>query len=186
MTVDILINNAGFGLTGSYAETEWEDQERFIQLMVTAYAQLVHRLLPGMMERRFGRIVNVASVAGLVPPSAGHTLYGPSKSFLVSFSQSLAAEGTPHNVHVTALCPGFTYTEFHDVTKTRDKMDKLPPILMKQVEPTVHGALNSVEKNHTVYVPGKIYKLIVWLCNTLPRSLVEEMVKGQGGKFRKT
>jgi hypothetical protein len=104
---------------------------------------------------------------------------------MVFFSQSLAAEGTPHNVNVTALCPGFTYTEFHDVTKTRDKMDKLPAVLMKQVEPTVRGALKSVEKNHTVYVPGKIYKFLVWLSNTLPRSFVEELTKGQSSKYRK-
>ena len=182
--IDILVNNAGFGLTGTYAASEWQDQRKFIELMVTSYAHLAHLVLPGMMERRYGRIINVASVAGLVPPAAGHTLYGPTKSFLVSFSQALAAEGKPHGVHSSALCPGFTYTEFHDVTETRDRMDKLPGFLMMQVEPTVRGALKAVEKDRTVYVPGWQYKFLVWLSNILPRSWVEEMVKGPSSAAR--
>lgn len=178
ISIDILVNNAGFGLTGTYANTSWQDQEKFIDLMVTSYAELVHRLLPGMLERGWGRIINVASVAGLVPPAAGHTLYGASKSFLVAMSQALSAETASTGVQVSALCPGFTYTEFHDVTGTRDAMNKMPSFLMMQVGHTVEGALKAVEKNRTVYVPGWPYKFLVWLSNILPRSWVEEMVKG--------
>ena len=72
--VDVLINNAGYGLTGSYARTRWADQQAFLQVMVTAPCEFAHKVLPGMVERRFGRIVNVASVAGLMPGAAGHTL----------------------------------------------------------------------------------------------------------------
>ena len=90
--VDALVNNAGYGLPGAYSETRWEDQAAFLQVMVTAPCELAHKVLPGMVERRFGRIVNVASLAGLVPGSAGHTLYGASKAFLVRFSQSLHLE----------------------------------------------------------------------------------------------
>ena len=107
-TVDVLVNNAGYGLPGTYAETRWEDQRAFIQVMMTAPAELAHRVLPGMMHRGFGRIVNVASLAGLLPGSAAHTLYGASKAFLVKFSQSLHLEAEAAGVHVTALCPGFT------------------------------------------------------------------------------
>ena len=184
--LDILVNNAGFGLTGTYAETEWQDQRKFIELMVTSYAHFTHLVLPGMMARGFGRIINVASVAGLVPPAAGHTLYGPSKSFLVAMSQSLAAESKGHGVHVSALCPGFTFTEFHDVTETREEVSKLPGFMMMPVEPTVRGALNAVEKDRTVYVPGLQYKFLVWLTQILPRSWVEEIVKGPAGVARKT
>src|SRR3982750_4863849 len=91
-TVDALINNAGYGLTGAYGETAWVDQQAFIQVMLTAPCQLAHRVLPGMTARRFGRIVNVASLAGLIPGSAGHTLYGATKAFLIKFSQSLHLE----------------------------------------------------------------------------------------------
>lgn len=182
--IDILINNAGFGLTGTYAKTDWQDQQRFIELMVTSYAHLVHLVLPGMMQRGYGRIINVASVAGLVPPAAGHTLYGASKAFMVAFSQALSAEGKGHGVQVSALCPGFTFTEFHDVTETREQLNKMPSFLMMQVEPTVRGALKAVEKDRTVYVPGLQYKFLVWLTQVLPRSWAEEIVQGPGGIAR--
>ncbi|MDB5449691.1 MAG: oxidoreductase, short-chain dehydrogenase/reductase family, partial [Phenylobacterium sp.] len=95
-TVDALVNNAGYGLPGAYADTRWEDQQAFLQVMLHAPCELAHKVLPGMVERRFGRIVNVASLAGLVPGSAGHTLYGATKSFLVKFSQSLHLETEAH------------------------------------------------------------------------------------------
>ena len=84
--MDALVNNAGYGLTGTYAATTWEDQAKFIQVLLTAPSELAHKVLPGMLERRFGRIVNVASLAGLVPGSQGHTLYGAVKSYLIKFS----------------------------------------------------------------------------------------------------
>ena len=71
-------------------------------------------------------MINVASLAGLVPAPAGHTLYGATKAFLIKFSEALAQEGRPHGVHVTAICPGFTRSEFHDVTGTREQMNALP------------------------------------------------------------
>ncbi len=184
IVIDILVNNAGFGLTGTYVKTAWEDQESFLRLMVGSYAELTHRLLPSMVDRGYGRIINVASVAGLIPPAAAHTLYGPSKAFLVSFSQALAAECSDSGVNVSALCPGFTYTEFHDVTGTRAEVSKMPQFLMMQVGRTVHGALRAVEKNRTVYVPGAIYKFLTWLSQTLPRSWVEEIVKGPSKSYR--
>ncbi len=106
--IDALINNAGYGLPGAYAETSWADQGKFLQVMLTSVCELSHKVLPGMIERRFGRIVNVASLAGLVPGAAGHTLYAATKGFLVKFSQSLHLENLSTGVHVSALCPGFT------------------------------------------------------------------------------
>jgi short-subunit dehydrogenase len=106
--VDALVNNAGYGLSGTYAETGWAEQAAFLQVMVTAPCELAHRVLPGMQARGFGRIVNVASLAGLIPGAAGHTLYAASKAFLVKASQSLHLEAAAPGVHVTALCPGFT------------------------------------------------------------------------------
>src|SRR6185503_1281633 len=114
--VDALINNAGYAIAGMYRETPWATQRDFIQVLVTAPCELAHRLLPGMTERRYGRILNVASVAGLMPGSASHTLYGGAKAMLIKFSQSLHSEQKNTGVHVTALCPGFTHSEFHDVT----------------------------------------------------------------------
>ena len=137
--IDILINNAGFGLPGLFGSQRWEDHERYIRLMITSYAELTHRFLPGMAERGYGRIIQVASVAGLIPGGKGHTLYGGTKAFLINFSQALAAEYRDRGVHATALCPGFTLTEFHDVNGTRDQVSKLPGFMMMDAKPVVEG-----------------------------------------------
>ena len=184
--VSILVNNAGFGMTGDYLSRSWEEHQKFIELMITSYGAMVHMVMPDMVEDRWGRIINVASVAGLVPPAAGHTLYGPSKAFLVSFTQALAAEGKSNGIHVSALCPGFTKTEFHDVNQTREKIDKLPKWMVLSTRPTVDGALKAVERNKTVFVPGTVYKLIVWASMRLPRSLVERLAQRQGKSHRET
>jgi short-subunit dehydrogenase len=186
-TVDALINNAGYGLAGSYATTRWEDQARFIQVMVTAPCELAHRALPGMIERRFGRIVNVASLAGLVPPSAGHTLYGAAKAFLVRFSQSLHLEGGPMGVHVSALCPGFTYSEFHDVTGTRDQISaSTPPWLWLGADEVAAAGYEAVEANRPVCVPGAPNKAIAAVAKLLPDEWGLAVMASQGRRFRKT
>lgn len=185
VNIDILINNAGFGLPGYYTDSEWDAHRDFIELMVTSYAHLTRLFLPGMLERDYGRIIQVASVAGLVPGSAGHTLYGPSKAFLVSFAQSLAAECEETGVNASALCPGFTYSEFHDVNETRSLVSRLPNYMFMQPEPVVEGALEAVERRHVVYVPGAWNKFVVWLMKALPRPWAAAMVKKQSARFRR-
>ncbi len=90
--VDVLVNNAGYGVPGSYSNVPWADHQAFMQVMVMAVCDLTYRLLPGMVERGWGRVINIASVAGMVPAPAGHTLYGASKAFLIRFSEALSAE----------------------------------------------------------------------------------------------
>jgi short-subunit dehydrogenase len=92
LAIDALINNAGFAVPGRYSDTPWEAQREFLQVLVTAPCELIHRLLPGMTRRGYGRILNVASVAGLMPGSASHTLYGGAKAMLIKISQSLHSE----------------------------------------------------------------------------------------------
>src|SRR5436190_24229320 len=142
--VDVLINNAGYGVPGQYLKSPWSDHARFIQIMVTAVAELSYLLLPGMQERRWGRIINVASVAGMVPSPAGHTMYGASKAFLIRFSEALNAEGQAYGINATALCPGFTYTEFHDVLGTREQMNNLPGYLWLKADDVVLEGYNAV------------------------------------------
>ena len=185
VSVDFLVNNAGFGLPGYYTESDWRAHRDFIELMVTSYAHLTRLLLPGMIERGYGRIIHVSSVAGLVPGSAGHTLYGPSKAFLVSFAQSLAAECDGRGVNVSALCPGFTYSEFHDVNDTRSLVSQLPKYMFMEAEPVVEGAIEAVEKGHVVYVPGAWNKFTVWLIKALPRPWGAAMVRKQSARFRR-
>ena len=105
LRIDVLVNNAGYGVPGSYGKVTWAEHERFLQVMVTAVCELTYRLLPGMVERGWGRIINIASLAGLVPAPAGHTLYGASKAFLIRFSEALAAEHASRGVFTTRRVP---------------------------------------------------------------------------------
>lgn len=184
--VDALVNNAGYGLPGAYADTSWEDQRTLIQVMVTAPADLAHRVLPGMLERRFGRIVNVASLAGLVPGSAGATLYAASKSFLIRFSQSLCLETLQTGVHVNALCPGFTYSEFHDVNGSRAQISQATPEWMWLGADEVAAAgYEAVEAGRPICVPGAPNKAVVALSKLLPEEWSMALMASQGSRIRR-
>jgi short-subunit dehydrogenase len=186
LTVDVLVNNAGFGVPGSYVSTTWAEQQRFLQVLVVALAELAHRLLPGMIERRWGRIINVASLAGLLPGVAGHTLYAASKAFVITFSESLALEAAPHGVHVSASCPGFTLTEFHDVTGTRDKVSRLPRFMWSDADDVARASYDAVMAGVPVFVPGRVNRTIATLARVLPNILVMAAMKGTGARYRKT
>ena len=168
--IEYLVNNAGYGLPGSFHVPDWQEHADFIQVMMTAVCELTWRLLPGMQERGRGFIVNVASVAGLVSPSAGHTLYGASKSFLIKFSQSLALENASKGVKVAALCPGFTYSEFHDVNNTREIISQLPDYFWLDAKDVVGDTIKamSAENVDPLVVPGRQYKLMVFTNRYLP------------------
>jgi uncharacterized protein len=183
--VDALVNNAGYGLQGSYLASSWEDHAAFMQVLVEAPLELAHRLLPGMQERRFGRIINVASLAGHVPGSAGATLYGASKSFLIKFSQSLNLENQTTGVHVSALCPGFTYSEFHDVSGMRDQVSTMPKWMWLDARTVVEIGFDGVEANKAVVVSGGANKTIAALAKLIPDGLALTLMKSQMSKFRR-
>ena len=173
VTLDGLVNNAGYAVAARYRHTTWEQQARFLQVMVTAVAELTHRVVPGMVERRYGRIINVASIAGLIPGSAvGHTLYSASKAFLVRFSQSLTVEVKKYGVHVTAVCPGMTHSEFHDVTGTREKVSRLPKWAWMDAPAVAREGYAASMKCRAVCVTGTANKGLVLLSKLLPDEVV--------------
>lgn len=185
LRVDVLVNNAGYGVPGSYTKVAWADHERFLQVMVTAVCDLTHLLLPGMVERGWGRVINVASLAGLVPAPAGHTLYGASKAFLIRFSEALAAEHASRGVHVTALCPGFTYSEFHDVTGTRRQMRGLPTVMWMEAGAVAAEGYEAVMRGRAVHVSGRLNRALAWLVRVLPQGLVRRVTSRTGSRYRK-
>jgi short-subunit dehydrogenase len=185
LKIDVLVNNAGYGVPGSYVASGWDVHERFLQIMVIAVAELTHRLLPGMIERRYGRVVNVASLAGLVPAPAGHTLYAAAKAFLIKFSESLGHEVRRHGVFVTAVCPGFTFSEFHDVTGTRARMKKLPGFMWSSSSDVAKQGYNAVMAGKSVIVTGRINAAIATLVRILPQGLVIGVGRRMGRQYRR-
>jgi short-subunit dehydrogenase len=186
LVVDALVNNAGYGVPGTYTASPWDRHGSMLQVMVVALAELTHRVVPGMVARGYGRIINVASLAGLVPAPAGHTLYGASKALVVKFSESLAHEVAQHGVHVTALCPGFTWSEFHDLTGTREKMNKLPAWLWQDAATVAREGFDAVMAGVPIYVPGRVNRTIAWLVRYMPQPLVTMVGRRFGKAYRKT
>jgi uncharacterized protein len=184
--IDVLINNAGYGVPGSYATTTWAQQRDFLEVLVIAVAELAHGVVPGMIERRWGRIINVASLAGLLPGVAGHTLYAASKAFVIAFSESLALEVASKGVHVTASCPGFTLSEFHDVTGTREQVNRMPRFMWLDADRVARASYDAVMAGTPVYVPGGLNRSIAALSRLLPRRLVWAAMKRSAGSYRKT
>ena len=184
--VDALVNNAGYGVEGSYLASTWQRHHTNLQVLVVSVAELTHRLLPGMIARGYGRVINVASLAGLVPAPAGHTLYGASKSFVIKFSESLSHEMRKHGVHVTAVCPGFTWSEFHDVTGTREQMNRMPKWIWMDAPTVARQGFDAVMAGQAIYVNGRINRTIATLVRLMPQTLVESLGRRAGRAYRKT
>lgn len=179
-----LVNNAGYGVPGRYLSSDWKTHADFLQVMVVAVSELTHRFLPAMEAAGHGRILNIASLAGLVPASAGHTLYGAAKSFMIRFSESLALEVAERGVHVCALCPGFTYTEFHDVNGMRERVSKLPKLLWLDADSVARLGVEAVERGRTRCVTGGANRLIAGLSKYLPDGLARALVASRSKEFR--
>lgn len=183
--IGILVNNAGYGLPGAFLTPSWEQHAKFLQIMVTAVCELSYRLLPAMQGRGHGGILNVASLAGHVPGSAGHTLYAASKAFMIKFSQSLALENASVGVDVCALCPGFTYSEFHDVTGTRAQMAKMPKWMWMDADAVARDGVDALERGEVVFVPGRVNRGIKLMTKLLPDRMALRMVQKRSKDFRK-
>ncbi|MDH5671042.1 MAG: SDR family oxidoreductase [Myxococcales bacterium] len=185
LEIDMLVNNAGYGLPGHYVETRWEDQAAFLQVLVTAVCELTHRYLPAMEERGFGRIIHVSSLAGLVPGSAGHTLYSAAKAFLVKFAESLAAEQAGSGVQVTAVCPGFTLSEFHDVTGTRDLVSRMPGYMWQNADEVAAEGLAAVAEGRVLCVTGRVNRAIAAAAKVTPARLAVRVSQARSKDFRR-
>ncbi|NUO73069.1 MAG: SDR family oxidoreductase [Frateuria sp.] len=184
LVVDWLVNNAGYGVPGTFEASDWATHADFLQVLLTAPTELAWRLLPGMRARGCGRIINVASLAGHVPGSAGHTLYAASKAYLIKFSQSLALENRHLGVHVCALCPGFTYSEFHDVTGTRALVGKLPRFMWQDAGTVVREGIEAVERGEVVHVTGRVNRTIKALAKLLPDRLALRLSARESKRYR--
>ena len=186
--VDALVNNAGYGLPGTFFNTSWKSQAEFIRVLYTAPIELAHKVLPGMADRGYGRIINVASLAGYAAGSNGHTLYASVKSGLIKFSESLNAECDAFegaDIHCTALCPGFTYSEFHDVNGTREQMNKMSKRMWMEAAPVVKAGIDAVNRGQPVVVPGLVNKSLATLTRIMPEPIGRAIMRRQSRTIRR-
>src|SRR5690242_3951673 len=174
--VQVLVNNAGFATSGEFWSTEFARLQAQLDVNVTAVMELTHAALPSMIEAGRGTVINVASVAGLVP-GRGST-YSASKAWVVSFTEGLANGLGGTGVGVHALCPGFVHTEFH--ARAGIDMAGTPSFLWLQVEDVVRECLADVAAGKVVIVPGLQYKVLTTGGRMAPRNLVRAMTKAVG------
>lgn len=186
LTVDGLINNAGFSRATGFLATDPDAHRAMVQVMLSAPVALSRLLLPGMVERGFGRIINVASLAGQMPATGGDTLYGPIKSFLIKASQGLWLETRGTGVHVTALCPGYTLTEFHDVNGSREQVSSTYPRWMWQTADHVaRVAYDACEADRPRVTPGVMNNVLAAMGKLLPDGVALNMVAGHARRLKR-
>ena len=177
--IDVLINNAGFGTNKAFTMSTLDIEQQLLDVLVRTPMRLMHVALPSMKQRNNGIIINVSSVAGYI---AGGT-YSASKSYLTVLSESLNTELSATNVKVSALCPGFTRTEFHQRGKM--SMKGLPNFLWLNADRLVEQSWRDGLKGKAVSVPGWQYKLLVFVVHTVPRSIVRKIGMNVRVKQRK-
>jgi hypothetical protein len=172
--VDLLVNNAGMGGSGSFWTQPIERVESMLQLNVRAVMRLTHAALGPMVDRGRGDVINVSSVAGFVPSGRTAT-YGASKAWVTMFSEALDMELLDTGVHVSALCPGFTHTEFHD--RAHINMDQLPGWMWLRAKDVVAEGLKSHRAGRARSVPGLQYKAMAAAIRLTPRPIVRRATR---------
>jgi short-subunit dehydrogenase len=173
-TVELLVNNAGFGLSGPFAELDAKRQREMIDLNCGALAELAHAVLPAMIERKAGGILNVASTAAF-QPGPGMAVYFATKAFVLSFSEALHDEMKRHGVRVSCLCPGPTRTEFRSVSG----FDPKGPVgkISADAASVVRTGLEGLARNKAVVVPGLANKVISQTHRIFPRAVMRRAAR---------
>lgn len=159
--VHYLINNAGASGPRLLQDQAlgWQAHQDYLTLMMTSITELCHRLMPSMMQAGYGRVINVASVAGRIA-SGGDSHYGPTKAYVIALSEALALTVKDQGVNVSALCPGFTHTDFHEIAGMNEMKRSTPSFLWYDAKTVVQEGLQGVEKGKPIVVSGRLYR---WL-----------------------
>lgn len=178
LPVDYLVNNAGLGDLGTFESSDWTRVQAMLRVNIEALTALTHALVPGMIARKQGVILNVASTAGFLPLPT-FTVYAATKAYVCSFSEALAAELSVHGIIVTALCPGPVSTEFGEVATRPNSARKFAPVeaLYVPAEEVVRQALDAARRGQHRVIPGALVKAGALLLEILPVPLIRALYR---------
>lgn len=180
---DMLVNNAGFSIARGFSGTSLSEQSAFLELTVNTPVALTHALLKPMLEKGWGRIINISSITALSCGGKGHTLYPAAKSFLLKFSQSLAAEVADKGVNVTAVLPGFVSTEFQEAIGMAGKMSGSTRRFAQTAEEVAAESFARNDRGVEVVVPGVLPKFAAAALRHLPEPWVRAMTRPAAAKY---
>jgi len=170
--INLLVNNAGYGIKTAFHNTSVEDEENFIRVLGTSVIMLTKLFLPKMIENGGGKIMIVSSVASFAAPSAIQPLYGPIKTFMNRFSDSININYKHKGVTSTSVCPGFTVTGFHTASGVQEQMDRVPKFMVFSAERIAKEAVDATLAGKSLCVPTKTYKFLVFMLKNIPQSIL--------------
>jgi short-subunit dehydrogenase len=177
-----LVNNAGFGLGSMFHEADEKDILAMMSVHMTAMVRLTRAVIPGMIKKNTGRIINISSVAAFARNRKNCVMYNSTKTFVVVFSETLQYEfeGMCRDIRVQALCPGFTITNFHRIKRGKDKdLSRVPDWMWMKPEEVVEESLKALDKKRVMCVPGNINKLTVFLLKNRMLSKIPNRIMEQ-------
>ena len=170
--INLLVNNAGYGIKTAFHNTSVEDEENFIRVLGTSVIMLTKLFLPTMIENGDGNIMIVSSVASFAAPSAIQPLYGPIKTFMNRFSDSININYKHKGITSTSVCPGFTVTGFHTASGVQEQMDRVPKFMVFSAERIAKEAVDATLAGKSLCVPTKTYKFLVFMLKNIPQSIL--------------
>jgi len=170
--VNFLVNNAGYGIKTSFHETSIDAEEDFIRVLGTSVIMLTKLFMPKMLENGDGKIMIVSSVASFAAPSAIQPLYGPIKTFMNRFSDSININYKHKGITSTAVCPGFTVTGFHTASGVQEEMNRVPKFMVFSAERIAKEAVQATIAGKALCVPTKTYKFLVFMLKNIPQSIL--------------
>ena len=179
LTIEVLVNNAGFGVYEDFAASDHEREIEQVRLNVEAVVDLTHRLLPAMVERGRGVVINTSSTSAF-QPIPGNAGYAASKAYVLALSEALHEETRRTGVTVTALCPGPVHTNFQDASEAHDFSKTLPKPLWKEPDKVVAAALTAADRGRRVVVPGASNRVTAAAARFSPRPVLLRMLRMAG------
>ncbi|GAA3639110.1 SDR family NAD(P)-dependent oxidoreductase [Flavivirga jejuensis] len=182
--IDVLVNNAGFGLFGTFANTDWKRESDMLHLHILTTTHLTKLILPAMISRKSGKILNISSLAAFQPGPL-MSLYYASKSYILSFSEAIANELKGTGVTVTALCPGPTKTLFQETVSNDCSENKISFNMACPVDVALYG-YNAMKKGKTIAIPGAFNKILSSIPRFIPRNMTTRIVRNIQEKNRET